>query len=52
VADEVLVIKKISFTGSTRVAKILAGYAAGTLKKFVPFLLIITYIYLNNCLLG
>ncbi|KIM29643.1 hypothetical protein M408DRAFT_328857 [Serendipita vermifera MAFF 305830] len=27
------IVKKISFTGSTRVAKILAGYASGTLKK-------------------
>ncbi|KAG8831020.1 succinate semialdehyde dehydrogenase NADP+ linked [Serendipita sp. 400] len=27
------IIKKISFTGSTRIAKLLAGYAAGTLKK-------------------
>lgn len=27
------IVKKISFTGSTRVAKLLAGYAAGTLKK-------------------
>jgi succinate-semialdehyde dehydrogenase/glutarate-semialdehyde dehydrogenase len=30
-----LVVRKISFTGSTRVAKILAGYASGTLKKCV-----------------
>jgi succinate-semialdehyde dehydrogenase/glutarate-semialdehyde dehydrogenase len=26
-------IKKVSFTGSTRVGKILAGQASGTLKK-------------------
>jgi acyl-CoA reductase-like NAD-dependent aldehyde dehydrogenase len=29
----VLAVKKVSFTGSTRIAKLLAGYAAGTLKK-------------------
>lgn len=27
------IIKKVSFTGSTRIAKLLAGYSAGTLKK-------------------
>lgn len=27
------IVQKVSFTGSTRVAKILAGYASGTLKK-------------------
>ncbi|KAG8820936.1 succinate semialdehyde dehydrogenase NADP+ linked [Serendipita sp. 399] len=27
------IVRKISFTGSTRIAKLLAGYAAGTLKK-------------------
>lgn len=31
----VLAVKKVSFTGSTRIAKLLAGYAAGTLKKWV-----------------
>ena len=30
------VVRKISFTGSTPVAKLLYGYAASTMKKCVP----------------
>lgn len=29
-------MKKISFTGSTAIAKIIAGYASSTLKKSAP----------------
>ena len=31
-------VKKVSFTGSTPVAKMLYGMAASTLKKYVPLL--------------
>lgn len=32
------IVKKVSFTGSTTVAKLLYGMAASTLKKYVYFL--------------
>ena len=38
------VVRKISFTGSTPVAKLLYGYAASTMKKCVP--LFIPYSFL------
>ena len=34
------IVKKVSFTGSTPVAKLLYGMSASTLKKLVTYLLV------------
>lgn len=46
------IVKKISFTGSTPVAKLLYKMAAGTLKKFVSkffFFFLVSFVIFDLC---